>query len=98
MKARSEYRDRDEIEVQVLDALVDRNDEGMTIFELRSHAEVSIHDLEAALEALKADGLIDVDNSGSRTVIKADERVLPETGTGTNERSLFEELRERLPF
>ncbi len=98
MKARPEFRDRPAVEVAVLDALVDRNDEGMTIFELRSHAEISIHDLEDALESLKADGLIEVEESGSRTVIKADERVIPETTTDSADRSFFEALRERLPF
>ncbi len=98
MKARPEYRDRADIEVAVLDALVDRNDDGMTVFELRSHAEVSIHDLEAALESLKDDGLIQVDDSGDRTVIKVDERVIPSTTNDSEESTFFEELRERLPF
>ncbi|QSG04197.1 DUF6432 family protein [Natranaeroarchaeum sulfidigenes] len=98
MKARPEFRDRPAVEVAVLDALVDRNEDGMTVFELRSHAEVSIHDLEDALESLKADGLIEVEESGNRTVIRADERVIPETTADTDETSFFEELRERLPF
>ncbi len=98
MKARPEFRDRPAVEVAVLDALVDRNEDGMTVFELRSHAEVSIHDLEDALESLKADGLIEVEESGSKTVIKADQRVVPETTADGDDTSFFEELRERLPF
>ncbi|MCL9812422.1 DUF6432 family protein [Natranaeroarchaeum aerophilus] len=98
MKARPEFRDRPAVEVAVLDALVDRNEDGMTVFELRSHAEVSIHDLEDALESLKADGLIEVEESGSKTVIKADQRVVPETTLEGDDHSFLEELRERLPF
>ena len=98
MRARREYRDRDATEVAVLDALVDRNDEGMTVFELRSHAEVSINDLEEALESLKDDGLIDVDESGGRTVIKPADRVVPDPDADEGDPSLIDELRDRLPF
>ena len=99
MRARREYRDRDATEVEVLDALVDRNDEGMTVFELRSHAEININDLEPALESLKADDLIDVDDSGGRTVIKPADRVVPDPDGGDDaDPSLLDELRDRLPF
>jgi len=98
MRARREYRDRDATEVEVLDALVDRADDGMTVFELRSHADVSIHDMEEALESLKDDGLIDVDDKGDRTVIKPIDRVVPDPEEVSEDRSLYEELRERLPF
>ena len=46
MRAKREYRDRDETEVAVLDALADRKDEGMTVFELRSRVDVDIDELE----------------------------------------------------
>ena len=94
MKAKREFRDRADTEVAVLDALVDRRD-GMTVFELRSHVAVGINDLEDALAALKADGLIEVDD-GERTLIKPDDRVVPEPGEQDTEASVFDRLRERL--
>ncbi|GAA0672257.1 DUF6432 family protein [Natronoarchaeum mannanilyticum] len=98
MRVRREYRDRDATEVEVLDALVDRPDDGMTVFELRSHADVSIHDMEGALESLKDDGLIDVENEADRTVIKPADHVVPDPEEADGNRSFYEELRERLPF
>ena len=94
MKAKREFRDRADTEVAVLDALVDRRD-GMTVFELRSHVAVGIDDLEDALAALKADGLIEVDG-GERTLIKPDDRVVPEPGEQDTEASALGRLRERL--
>ena len=94
MKAKREFRDRADTEVAVLDALVDRRD-GMTVFELRSHVAVGIDDLEDALAALKADGLIEVDD-GERTLIKPDDRVVPEPGEQDTEASALGRLRERL--
>ncbi|MEF8883229.1 MAG: DUF6432 family protein, partial [Halapricum sp.] len=49
MQAKPEYRDRDDTEVAVLDALADRGEDGMTVFELRSHVDLDIDDLESAL-------------------------------------------------
>ena len=96
MQAKGEHRDREEAQVAVLDALAGRADEGMTVFELRSRVEVDIDRLEDALADLKADGLIDVDESDGRTVILPDEDAIgPEE---TQEPGLFEELRDRLPF
>lgn len=96
MKAKREFRDRDDTEVAVLDALVDRRD-GMTVFELRSHVAVGIDDLEDALAALKADGLIEADDGdGERTLIKPDDRVVPEPGEEDVEESFFDHLRDRL--
>lgn len=98
MKARSEYRDRDTVEVEVLDALVDRSDDGMTVFEIRSHADASIHEIEDALEALKADELIDVDDNSGQLVIKPADRVIPDEPGEEPDTSLIDDLRERLPF
>jgi DNA-binding FadR family transcriptional regulator len=67
----------------------------MTVFELRSHVAVGIDDLEDALAALKADGLIEVDD-GERTLIKPDDRVVPEPGKQDTEASALGRLRERL--
>ncbi|WP_049902617.1 DUF6432 family protein [Halococcus agarilyticus] len=95
MRAKREFRDRADTEVAVLDALVDRQD-GMTVFELRSHVAVGIDDLEDALAALKADGLIEADDDGERTLIKPDERVVPEPGAQDTEESFFDQVRDRL--
>lgn len=99
MKAKREYRDRDDIDVSVLDALVDRQHDGMTVFELRSHVEADIDDLEDALAGLKEDDLIVVEQpSASRTVIKPADRVVPDPEEMAEDPSLVEEIRRRLPF
>ncbi|MFC7044505.1 DUF6432 family protein [Halobacteriaceae archaeon GCM10025711] len=95
MKAKREYRDRGETEVAVLDALVDRNEDGMTVFELRAHVDVEIDELERALAELKRDDLITASQETSRTVIRVDERVIPDRDPET-EPSVFDWLRERL--
>lgn len=97
MRAKREYRDRDPTQVAVLDALVDRGDDGMTVFELRAAVAVEIDDLEDALSALKDDGLIVVENGDGRTLIKPDERVIPEQ-PGNEEESLIEWIRRKIPF
>ncbi|MBX0295211.1 DUF6432 family protein [Haloarcula nitratireducens] len=97
MRAKPEYRDRDETEVAVLDALADRHEEGMTVFEIRSRAEVTIDQIEGALPALKEDGLIEVEDNGERTVILPDEDVVGPAETD-EETSLLDRLRRRLPF
>jgi len=97
MRAKPEYRNRDETEVVVLDALADRHQEGMTVFEIRSRADVTIDQIEDALAALKDDDLIVVEKDEERTLILPDEDVVgPET---TDEDvSLLEKLRGKLPF
>ncbi|RQG89119.1 MarR family transcriptional regulator [Natrarchaeobius halalkaliphilus] len=99
MRAKREYRDRSETEVAVLDALVDRAGDGMTVFELRAAVEAEIDDLEDALATLKSDGLIVVESEGDRTRIKPDERVVPSDPTDLDEESSISDwLRERFPF
>lgn len=96
MRAKREYRDRAEVQVAVLDALVDRADEGMTVFELRAAVDADIDRLEGALADLKADGLIAVEESGGRTVIIPDDRVVPDPGEEPEEdSSLIDGLREK---
>jgi hypothetical protein len=97
MQAKPEYRDRDETEVAVLDALADRSEEGMTVFELRSHVDVGIDSLEGALGSLKDDDLITVDDAGERTVIVPEDHVIGPAETD-DEPGLVDELRRRLPF
>jgi len=69
MQAKPEYRDRDDTEVAVLDALAERHEEGMTVFELRASVEVDIDRLETALADLKADDLIEATDEGEQTRI-----------------------------
>jgi hypothetical protein len=98
MRAKREYRNRDRTEVAVLDALVDRAEEGMNVFELRAAVEVDIDELEEALSTLKRDDLIVVE-SGNETVIKPADRVVPDEPTeGEGEQSIGEWLRDRIPF
>jgi DNA-binding transcriptional ArsR family regulator len=100
MQAKGEYRDREETEVAVLDALVDRTEEGMTVFELRADADVDIDDLETALADLKQAGLITVENDDDPMRIYPDDRVVPapddDEEDDAGDRSLFERIRERL--
>lgn len=86
MGARRKYRDRDDVEVAILDALVDRHEVGMTVFELRSRVDVDIETLEPALANLRDDGLIAIDYGEDRSVIRPDERVIPdeEVDSGTD--------------
>jgi transcription initiation factor IIE alpha subunit len=94
MRAKPEYRDRADTEVAVLDALADRKQEGMTVFELRSRTEITIDEIETALEGLKDDDLITVDKTDERTVIlPADDVVGPTEEPG--EPSLLDQLRRR---
>ncbi|OIB58506.1 DUF6432 family protein [Natrialba sp. SSL1] len=99
MKAKPEYRNRERTQVAVLDELVDRADDGMSVLELRAAVEAEIDDLEEALSTLKADRLIVVETDGSETLIKPDERVIPDNPTEEDdEQSIGEWLRERFPF
>lgn len=96
MPASREFSDRTDVETAVLEALADRRGEGMTVFELRSHVDADIDDIEAALSQLKEDELITVDNGGERAVIVPDEQVLPVDATNPEEPSIWEAIRDRL--
>jgi len=94
MQAKPEYRDRDDTEVAVLDALAERHEEGMTVFELRASVEVDIDRLETALADLKADDLIEATDEGEQT------RIVPEStaiGPADDEstKTILNRLRER---
>ncbi|GAA0475956.1 DUF6432 family protein [Halococcus dombrowskii] len=95
MRAKREFRDRSDVEVAVLDALVDRQ-EGLTVFELRSHADTGIDELEDALAALNDDGLIETETEDGRLHITPDERVVPDPDEDNHEPTFFDRLRERL--
>lgn len=94
MRARPEFRDRDDTDVAVLDALVERPD-GMTVFELRACVETDINELERALSDLKRDGLIVVDAGSGQTVIKPADRVVPDPDERDDEPSIVDWLRDR---
>jgi DNA-binding transcriptional ArsR family regulator len=98
MRAKPEHRDRDETEVAVLDALADRREEGMTVFELRSHVDEDIDTLEDALGDLKNDGLIEAREKDSRTVILPDESAVGPVESDDEEPDIFDRIRDRLPF
>ncbi len=97
MAAKSEYRDRPEVEVAVLDALVDRGDDGMTVLELRAAVDADIDAIEAALSALKTDSLITVE-SGDRVRVYPHDRVVPDPEARTEEPNggLVDSIRDRL--
>jgi DNA-binding transcriptional ArsR family regulator len=99
MRTKREYRSRDATEVAVLDALVDRGDEGMTVLELRTRVDAEIDALEDALASLKGEELISTRREEGRLVITPDDRVVPDPDEETaDEGSLFERLRERFPL
>jgi len=98
MKARQEYRRRAEVEVEILDALVDRSEEGMTVFELRSQVEIDIDDSEDALGNLKRDDLIRAEKEDGRTLILPDERVVPDPEEEIEEPSIVDRIIDRLPL
>lgn len=92
-----EYRDRPDVEVAILDALVDRGDEGMTVLELRAAVDADIDRIETALGALKADGLITADDQHGTVRIRPADHVVPDPDAETDaEPSLVEVLREKL--
>ena len=95
MRVGREYRDRDEVEVAILDALVNRHQSGMTVFELRTRVDVDIETIEPALANLHEDGLITVDSRAQRSVIRPVDRVIPDTPT-TDDDERFGWLREKI--
>lgn len=97
MRAKPEYRDREETQVAVLDALADRGQEGMTVFELRSRVDVDIDRLEGALEDLKSDDLIEARDEDDRTVIVPEDDVVGPHDPD-DESSALDRLLAWLPF
>ncbi|GGJ05261.1 hypothetical protein GCM10008995_13890 [Halobellus salinus] len=96
MRAQREFRDRRDVEVEVLDALVDRAEEGMTVFEVRAAVDTDIDDIEAALAALKQDGLISVEDGSDQVVILVADRVVPDPDAEHHEeQGYLDALRER---
>jgi hypothetical protein len=99
MRAKREYRDRGDVEVAVLDALVDRAEEGMTVFELRAAVDADIDTIEEALSELKADSLINVENARERIRIRPDDRVVPDPeDRQEDEQGILDVVREKFGF
>jgi hypothetical protein len=97
MAAKPEYRDRPDVEVALLDALVDRGDEGMTVLELRAAVDADIDAIEEALSTLKADSLITVE-SEERVRVYPHDRVVPDPDAETDDdpASFVDVVRDRL--
>lgn len=87
--------DQGRTERAVIDALVEREGEGMTVFELRSRVDADIDELETTLADLDREGCIDVDATGDRTRILATEAALA-AREEESDRSLYERVREYL--
>ncbi|TKX75679.1 MarR family transcriptional regulator [Halorubrum sp. GN11_10-6_MGM] len=97
MAAKPEYRDRPDVEVALLDALVDRGDEGMTVLELRAAVDADIDAVEEALSTLKEDSLITVE-SEERVRVYAHDKVVPDPEAPDDDpsESLVDAIRDRL--
>jgi hypothetical protein len=89
-------RDTDE-ETEIVNALVDRGEEGMTVLELRAFVDSDIDTIEEGLTELKRDGLIHVEQSDEGHVIKPAERLMPEDDEDHDD-SILDAIRDRLPF
>jgi DNA-binding MarR family transcriptional regulator len=93
MKLDRDHRDRDETEVAVLEALADRGEEGMTLFELRSVLGVDIDGLETALSGLQDSGLVTVEQDDSRVVFVVEAAAVADETD--EDPGFFEWLREK---
>lgn len=99
MEARPEFRDRDPDEVAVLDALVDRSEDGMTVLELRAavDGDVDIDRIETALESLQTASLIRVEQTDERVRLYPADRVVPDPeDAADDDPSLLEAVRDRI--
>ena len=97
MAAKPEYRERPDVEVALLDALVDRGDEGMTVLELRAAVDADIDAVEEALSSLKEDSLITVE-SEEHVRVYAHDRVIPDPDAPEDDPpgGLVDAIRDRL--
>lgn len=98
MRLRQEHRDREETEVAVLQALADRHEEGMTLFEMRSVVDTDIDGLERALSGLQESGLVAVEENGDRTVFVIGSSAIEAEDEPDVEESFFGWLKGRLGF
>lgn len=98
MAVSPELRDRDEVEFEVLAALADRAEEGMSVLELRAAVDADIDRLEPALGDLKEEGLIDVESDGERVVLYPADGVVADPEELDDDPSILQHLRERFGF
>ena len=99
MRARREFRKRKDIDVAILDALVERASDGMTVYELRAVVDADIDAIGEALDRLKTDNLITVEGEDDRVRIMPADRVVPKPGEEqTEDPSLLGRIRDRLGF
>ena len=96
MAAKPEYRDRPEEDVAVLDALVDRRDDGMTVFELRAAVDADIDRVEEALTRLKQDDLITVDQTETTLRVYPHDCVVPDRDGVHDDDGLIDSIRRKL--
>jgi DNA-binding transcriptional ArsR family regulator len=96
MGAKPEYRDRPAVEVDILDALVEHADEGMTVLELRAVVDSDIDRIETGLSTLKDDGLITVDRQDGTVRIQPADHVINTDPTPDDDQTLVDVLRDRL--
>lgn len=96
MAVSPEHRDRDEVEFEVLAALADRADEGMSVLELRAAVDADIDTLEPALADLKEVDLIDVEREDERVTIYPAEGVVADSEEFDDEPSVLEIIRNHL--
>mgnify|MGYP006296883497 CR=1 FL=1 len=96
MKLRPEYRRRNDTEVAVLEALAERYEDGMTVFELRSGVGADIDELEQALSNLKEADLISAEDAGERTLITVEADVVESETSGAENGDFFQRLLDRL--
>lgn len=99
MAVKAEYHDRDQVEVEVLIALADRAEDGMSVLEVRAAVDANIDRLEVALSDLKDASLIRVEQEGERVVLyPADHVIAGPDDHETEEAGLVESLRQRIGF
>lgn len=94
MTAKREYLEGDTPEDEILDALVERGKEGMTVLEIRAYVDADINEIEASLTELKNANLITVTMEDGATRIKPDDKVIPDEHQNQPHGSLFEKLKE----
>lgn len=94
MQVKQQYLNRDDREVDVLEALAERTDEGMTVFEIRTRVNLDIDQLETVLANLNRDNLIETIDEENRTRVLVVEDVLEQTTQNENE-SFVDRIREK---
>lgn len=98
MTAKREVSHDDATKDAIIDALVERGTDGMTVLELRAYVDADINDIESSLTDLKNDNLIAVTNEDGATRIKPEDKVIPNSDDPWTSDSIIDRLREYFPF